>query len=240
MSWERWHSDRIGQTITLGRWGTYGRPVLVFPTAGGDAGEIEREGLVDACGQLLDEGRVKLYSCDSVAGRAMVGEVGSPEYRLWLLNAFHDCVRNELVPAIQSDSGGTDQLIIATGASIGAFNSVAMLARYPDVFGAAIGMSGTYDLQRFYHGAWSEDFFFSSPVHFVPGLDGHALDLLRQRFAVLATGSGRWENVGHSWNMGNTLGAKGIPNRVDDWGPEWDHQWPTWRRMLPQYLAELA
>ena len=40
--------------------------------------------------------------------------------------------------------------------------------------------------------------------------------------------------------MGSTLGAKGIPNRVDDWGPEWDHQWPTWRRMLPQYLAELA
>ena len=36
------------------------------------------------------------------------------------------------------------------------------------------------------------------------------------------------------------LGSKGIPNRVDVWGPEWHHDWPTWLRMLPQYLAELA
>jgi len=27
---------------------------------------------------------------------------------------------------------------------------------------------------------------------------------------------------------------------VDNWGPEWAHDWPTWRAMLPQYLAELA
>ena len=25
----------------------------------------------------------------------------------------------------------------------------------------------------------------------------------------------------------NVLGAKGIPNRVDDWGPEWHHDWPV-------------
>jgi esterase/lipase superfamily enzyme len=37
----------------------------------------------------------------------------------------------------------------------------------------------------------------------------------------------------------DALGAKGIPNRVDSWGPQWAHQWPTWRRMLPQYLHEL-
>jgi hypothetical protein len=35
------------------------------------------------------------------------------------------------------------------------------------------------------------------------------------------------------------LGAKGVPNRVDEWGTEWDHDWPTWRRMMPQYLGEL-
>jgi len=27
---------------------------------------------------------------------------------------------------------------------------------------------------------------------------------------------------------------------VDNWGPQWAHQWPTWREMLPQYLRELA
>lgn len=238
--WERWHSERLGQDITLARWGSFGRPVLVFPTAGGDAEEVEREGLVDACSELLASGRIKLYSCDSVAGRVMMHEIGTPEYRLWVLNQFHQTVYDEIVPAIRADSGGSEQLIVTAGASIGAFNAVATLCRYPDAFGAAVGMSGTYDVQRFYNGQYSEDLYFSSPHHFLPSLEGWQLDLLRQRFVVLATGEGRWETADYSWQMGQVLGAKGIPNRVDNWGPEWDHLWPTWHRMLPQYLQELS
>jgi esterase/lipase superfamily enzyme len=35
------------------------------------------------------------------------------------------------------------------------------------------------------------------------------------------------------------LGARGIPNRVDAWGPKYDHDWATWREMLPTYLDDL-
>ena len=237
---DRWYSERLGSDITFARWGEYGRPVLVFPTAGGDAEEIEREGLVDACAGLLADGRIKLYSCDSVAGKAMMMGWGTPEYRLWLLNQFHACVYSEIIPAIRADTSGAEMLVITAGASIGAFNAVATLCRFPDQIGAAIGMSGTYDLQRFYDGVWTDDLFFASPIHFLPGLEGWPLDVLRQRFAILATGEGRWETADYSWHMGEVLGAKGIPNRVDNWGPEWDHLWPTWQRMLPQYLDELA
>jgi esterase/lipase superfamily enzyme len=237
---ERWYSGRLQQDITVMRWGAVGTPVLVFPSAGGDAGEIERHGLVDACGPLLAEGRVKLYSVDSVAGQAMVTKAGSAEHRMWLLNQFHECVRREVVPAIHADLGGQAIDVITAGASIGAFNAVAVLCRYPDVFGAAIGMSGSYRIERFYDEAWSQDLFYSAPLQFVPGLEGPQLDRLRQRWVVLASGEGEWEDVGESWRMAEVLGAKGIPNRVDNWGPDWDHQWPTWRQMLPQYLRELT
>ncbi len=237
---ERWFSGRLQEEITVARWGTLGRPVLIFPSAGGDAEEIERYGLVDACGPLLAEGRVKLYSADSVAGRAMVAKTGSAEHRMWLLNQFHECIRREVVPAIHADLGGQALDVIAGGASIGAFNAVAVLCRYPDVFSAAIGMSGSYRIERFYDEASSQDLYFSAPLQFLPGLDGPQLDLLRGRFAILASGDGRWENAGESWQMASALGAKGIPNRVDNWGAEWDHEWTTWRAMLPQYLAELT
>jgi esterase/lipase superfamily enzyme len=237
---ERWFSDRLQEEISVARWGTYGRPVLILPSAGGDAEEIERNGLVDACGQLLAEGRVKLYSVDSVAGQAMMTKKGSPEHRLWLLNQFHECVRREVVPAIHADLSGQDMNVIAGGASIGAFNAVAVLCRYPDVFSAAIGMSGSYRVERFYDEAWSQDLYLSAPLQFLPGLDGSQLELLRQRFVILASGEGQWENVGDTWKMAAALGAKGIPNRVDNWGTEWDHEWTTWRAMLPQYLTELT
>jgi esterase/lipase superfamily enzyme len=129
---------------------------------------------------------------------------------------------------------------VAAGASIGAFNALAVLCRFPDVFRAAVGMSGTYRIQRFLDGRYSQDLFYASPLDFLPGLDGGQLDQLRTRFAILASGQGAWEDVGASWEAGDVLGRKGVPNRVDAWGVEWPHEWPTWHRMLPQYLDELC
>jgi esterase/lipase superfamily enzyme len=237
---ERWFSGRLQDEITVVRWGTFGLPVLVFPSAGGDAEEIERFGLIDACAPLLAAGKVKLYSVDSVAGQAMIMKREPVEHRMWLLNQFHECVRWEVLPAIHADLGGQPIDVITTGASIGAFNAVAVLCRYPDAFGAAVGMSGTYRIERFYGDAWSQDLYFSAPLQFLPGLDGDQLGRLRSRRVILASGEGAHEDVGESWRMADALGAKGVPNRVDNWGPQWEHDWPTWHRMLPQYLGELT
>jgi esterase/lipase superfamily enzyme len=202
-------------------------PAEAGSSAGGDAEEIERFGLVDACGQLLAGGQIKLYSVDSVAGQAMITKAGSPEHRMWLLNQFHQCIRQEVVPAIHADLGGQALDVIASGASIGAFNAVAVLCRYPDVFSAAIGMSGSYRIERFYDQVSSPDLYFSAPLQFLPGLEGPQLDLLRQRFAVLAAGEGgrtpaspgRWHPLSvrrgspTGWTTGardgNTTGQRG-------------------------------
>ena len=84
------------------------------------------------------------------------------------------------------------------------------------------------------------DFYFSSPLHFLPELEGGQLDLLRTRFILLTSGEGRWEDIGESWRLANLLGTKAIPNRVDSWGRDWDHDWETWRVMLPKYLDKHA
>jgi esterase/lipase superfamily enzyme len=237
---ERWYSARLQREITVVRWGTWGKPVIVFPTAGGDAEEIERNGLVDSLAHLLVGGRVKLYSVDSLAGQAMVDRTDPVEHRMWLLSQFQECIRWEVLPAIYADLGGQQLDVIAGGASIGAFNAVAMLCRFPDAFGAAVGLSGTYRIERFYDEAWSQDLYYSAPLQFLPGLDGVQLDQLRQRQVVLAAGEGAWEDIGESFRMASALGAKGIPNRVDNWGPRYAHDWPAWRQMLPQYLDELT
>jgi esterase/lipase superfamily enzyme len=236
---ERWFSERLGMESTVVRWGDYGTPVMVFPSAGGDAEEIERHGLVDACGQLLAAGRAKLYSCHSIAGLAMVERWGSPDQRMRLLNQFHQYVRWEVLPAIHADSGG-EVPVLTAGASIGAFNALALLCRFPEAITAAVCMSGTYDLQPLYGGEFADDLYFSSPLHFLPGLEGPQLDRVRTRFAILASGEGAWEDIGQTWRIAHVLGSKGIPNRVDSWGADWEHDWATWRTMLPRYLDELT
>lgn len=236
MRTESWHSERLGEHITLNAWGEFGRPVLVFPTAGGDAGEIDRFGLISAVEPLLADGRIKVYSVDSIAGRSWLNG-SDPRHSAWLQNQFDQAIRWEIVPAIHADTGQLP--IITAGASIGAFNAVASVCRHPDVFGAAIGMSGTYDLEPWLHGPWSDDFYFSSPLHYLPGAEEADLGTLRERFLLLATGTGDHENPGESWRLADVLGGRAIPNRVDNW-PGWSHDWPTWRAMLPVYLHELT
>ena len=236
----RWHSDRLGQAVQVVRWGTFGKPVLLFPTAGGDAEEVERFHMLDAVEELLTAGRIKVYSCDSVAGQWLASGQGTPQQRCLIQNRFQQFVYHELVPAIRADCKSPDIDIIATGASIGAFHSLAVLCRYPDAFSHAVCMSGTYDIARFIKGPVTEDLKAATPIHFLPGMNGAALERLRTRFAILASGEGRAEDMGESWRAAHVLGSRGIPNRVDPWGKDWHHDWPTWRRMLPQYLEELT
>lgn len=233
----RWRSERLERDVTLVRWGSFGRPLLLFPTAGGDAEEIERFQMIDALAPLLDAGRLKIYSCDSVAGRALLAREGSARHQMWLQNQFHHYVRHEVVPAIRTDCKTPDIEIWAAGASIGAFHAAAMVCRFPDVFARALAMSGTYDLRRFYDAHdFSEEFWVSSPLHFVHDLGGKHLEVLRTRYIQLSSGEGRAEAIWESWALANALGKKGIPNRVDSWGPDWHHDWVTWRKMLPQIL----
>jgi esterase/lipase superfamily enzyme len=237
---DRWYSPRLESDVTVVRWGHFGRPVIVFPTAGGDAEEVERMLLIDALGDLIEAGRIKVYSCDSIAGYAMVRGDGDARYRAALLNGFHGFVREEMIPAIWADCGTPGADVVVSGASIGAFNAIAVLCRYPEVVSHAIAMSGTFDLASFIGPDAGEALYFATPLYFLPGLQGPALERLQHRFAVIASGEGRWENIEHSWRLAEVMGQKGIPNRVDPWGPEYDHDWPTWRVMLPHYLSQVS
>ncbi len=235
----RWHSSRLGCDATLARWGTVGQPVLVFPTAGGDAEEIERFQMIRVLEPLLRDGKIKLYSCDSVAGQAWFSKERSPEHRMWMQHQFHQWIKHEVVPAIRTDCGGEPLPIWAAGASIGAFHAAAVVCRFPDIFYRALAMSGTYNIMRFIEAKEpSAHFRVSSPLHFVPHLSGQHLDVLRTRHVHIATGEGKWEDIAESWRLANTLGEKGIPNHVDSWGPDWHHDWITWRAMMPKYLEE--
>lgn len=237
-----WYSERLGMHVKVVRWGTWGQPVLLFPTAGGDAEESERFLMIQALAPLIEAGRIKVYSCDSVSGRFWTDGRSSGAFRAKAQSVFDAFVHQELVPAIHTDCGGPAPPVIAAGASIGAFNALSTLCRNPALFSAAVCMSGTYDLSRWMNGEHTFDYHVSSPLHFVPSLpeDSEQLRLLRTRFVVLATGEGRWEAPAESWAVARVLGARGVPNRVDAWGVDFDHDWTTWRAMLPRYLDELT
>jgi len=236
-----WMSERMERELTLVRWGEVGTPLLIFPTAGGDAEEIERFHLVAAVSEFLADGRVKVYSVDSLAGRSWLAEDNSSHAGARVQQQFDAALFHEVLPAIRQDCGDPAVEIITAGASLGAYNALAFLCRHPEACSSAICMSGTYGLEKFLDGPVGQDYHEISPLHFLPDLDedGERLRLLRQRFVLLTHGEGRAESPEEDWNVANALGARGIPNRVDSWGADYPHDWVSWREMLPQYLGEL-
>ena len=234
-----WFSHRLGKDVTVTRWGEIGTPVLFFPTAAADAEEVERFQMVAALSGLLESGRIKLYSVDSVSGQALLAGK-SPQEVARVQTQYDGFVYHELVPAIRADCRSQEIEIVVTGPSIGAFNALSVLCRHPDVFSKAICMSGTYDITKWMNREVPQDHYFASPLHFLPGLgEGALLAALRRRFVLLTHGTGKWEDPDQSWRAAGVLGEKRIPNRVDAWEGR-DHDWPLWRDMLPKYLAEMA
>ena len=234
-----WRSPALGgRELTLVRYGVAGQPLLLFPTAGGDAEEPERFHLITAIGEFLEQMRLKVYCIDSIAGQAWLQECRSLEEAAAVQVRFDEAIVREVVPAIRRDCNDEDIEIFVAGASIGAFNSLAALCRHPEIFKLAICMSGTYNMEKFLEGRRTRNYYESSPLHFVPNLEGNQLEQLRQRFVLLAHGQGEFEEPEQSWHVERVLGPKGIPNRVDAWGEEWRHDWVTWREMLPQFLGE--
>ena len=59
---ERIRSRFLDLDVLAVRWGHFGTPVLLFPTAGGDAEECERFRMLVVLRPLVEAGRIKVYA----------------------------------------------------------------------------------------------------------------------------------------------------------------------------------
>ncbi|MFL6602060.1 MAG: alpha/beta hydrolase-fold protein [Steroidobacteraceae bacterium] len=230
-----WTTRRLPQPARMARWGHFGTPVLIFPTAGGDFEELERFQLIAALGELIGGGRIKAYSIDGVAVHAWLSATRSGQDCARVQDAYDSFVYEDVLKRIREDCHDDRIEPILAGASLGAFAAVSGICRHPDSFRAAIAVSGVYDLAHRYCTDGSDAF---APLACLKTLKGPRLEHLRRRAIVLGSGSGDYETPADSTRMADACNAKGIPCRLSIWGPERDHSWSTWRDMLPRLIAE--
>lgn len=237
----RWHSDKLAREMPVACWGHYGRPVVLFPTAGGDFLECERFLMLSVLEPLIDAGRIKVFSTDSISGEGWLNPDAAPWEKSALQARYDEFIATELCPFIRQKCGGTTQRFLATGASLGAYNALNAALKHPEWFEITVAMSGTYDFARWMDGQRDQNYYFNMPLMYLPNLpEGDQLDRLRQSSFLIATGTGRYEAPWESDWVGRALAAKGIPHRVEKWGPDAHHDWPTWRTMLPLFLGRLS
>lgn len=235
----QWYSPRLNKNMEIAVYGHYGFALLMLPTAAADYLEYERFLLIDALQPLVDAGKMKIFSINSINSEAWLNNRMHPRHKAIRHQQFNGYVENEVIPFIHTHTSA-DTPIYTTGASLGALHAANLYFRRPDLIQGTIAMSGVYDLTAYTKGYYDEDVYFNSPIHYLPNLhDDHFLPLLQNaRHIHILTGSGDYEDPEGSRNLANILSSRGIPFDLDVWGWDMRHDWPTWRAMLPYVLNE--
>lgn len=132
--------------------------------------------------------------------------------------------------------------VIAHGCSLGAFHAANIAFRHPHLFKKLAAFSGRYDLtlnvdsfRDLFDGYYSEDIYFHTPVHFLPGLNcDERLRHLREMEIVFTVGQ---EDPfrGNNEQFSDILRGKGIGHEMHLWHDR-AHQGHYWRRMAHLYI----
>ncbi|MBP9099482.1 MAG: esterase [Ferruginibacter sp.] len=232
-----WYSPSLQKEMPIAAYGDYGFALLLVPTAAADYLEYERFQLMDTLAPYINSGKVKVFSINSINKESWLNKEMQGEHKGIRHNQFNNYVFDEVVPFIRTNTSA-ETPIITCGASFGALHSMNLFLKRPDLINGVIAMSGVYDLSEYTDGFFDDQVYFNSPQHYKPNLtDNWYLDNIRKSSHIhILTGSGDYEDPNASRRFSEVLHNKGIPHDLDIWGPEWKHDWPTWKAMLPAYL----
>jgi esterase/lipase superfamily enzyme len=225
-------------------YGHYGRPLLVFPSEQGPAWQYEERGMIEAIGELLDAGRVKVYCVDSWDAGTWHDRGLPLEERARRHDVYERWLIERVVPFIHDDLGSPQEIVL-TGASFGAYHAANLALRRADLFPLAICQSGVYDVSVVGWGERGKATYFHNPMDYVRHLHGDHLEWLRGRVSLLLTvGQGQWEDttgaLDSTRRFAGLLGEKGIRHELDVWGHEWPHDWESWRSQLAHHLRRFV
>jgi esterase/lipase superfamily enzyme len=237
-------APELGWTPRVIAHGSYGRPLLVFPSSEGRAEDAETFGLVDAVRPLLDAGRVKLYCVDSWDGGSWYRRDLPLEERARLHEAYERWVVEGVVPFVDADCGGRQDMAVA-GCSLGGYHAANLALRRADLFPLALCFSGVYDLSALGWGERGTSFHLNTPLWSLAAADGAHLEWLRARLSLLLVcGQGMWEDTTGALDSTRAFGAlcaeKGLRVETDLWGHDVPHDWPSWRAQLAHHLPRFV
>ena len=233
-----WYSPSLGIEMPVVSYGHYGFALLLVPTAAADFLEYERFQLIDALAPLINAGKMKVFSINSMNKESWMNDTMLPEHKAIRHNQFNEYVFKEVIPFIKTHTS-EDTPIYISGASFGALHSMNLFLKRPDLIQGVISMSGVYNLEEYTKGYFDEQVYYNSPEHYLPRLeDAWYLDKIRSSQHIhIYTGSGDYEDPEASRRFSSILHQKGIPHDLSIWGNDINHDWSTWRNMLPHILS---
>jgi esterase/lipase superfamily enzyme len=242
IEYHKWWSPSLNQDMELKVYGHWGKPVLVFPCQGGRFYEWEDFKMIGAIQAFIDQGKIKVFTVDSVDRQSWANREAHPADRAWRHQDYDRYITQEVVPFVHQHCQN-DHKLLATGCSMGGYHSGNFFFRHPDIFDAVIAISGMFSLRMFVGDYMDDNIYFNSPLDYLPSMsDPWYLDQYRQSQIVICCGQGAWEErmLADTLAIKSVLEERSIPAWVDLWGHDVNHDWPWWHKMVPHFLGKMS
>lgn len=230
--YKKWYSNNLSADFEMLVFGHSGYPILLFPTSMGRYYENKDFKLIESVQGFIEAGKIKVYCPDGIDSLSWYNKSISPEQRVRNHIWYDRLLMEEIAPLAKHETGFNK--IITAGCSFGGYHATNFAFRHPWLVSHLFSMSGAFDIKGQLDGFYSNDVYFNNPVDFIPNDKNPELWQLK---IVLGT-TDRDICKGDNDNLSHILNQKGI-NHWLDVRQNADHDWPIWRQMFPEYIAQL-
>ena len=203
-----YHLDRMMEFKVYGH---AGRPCLVFPAQSGRFYDFENFGMVGAVQELLEQGRLQLFACDSIDWETWAAFDRECRGRIERHEAYARYITEELAPDLFNGTVGLS----------GIYSSKWYFGSYMD------------DLV--YNNS-TIDYLDQMPADHPYVEKYRSCDIV----LCCGQGDWEQEAQQDTHRMQELLGYKNIPAWIDYWGSDVVHDWPWWRKQFPYFMNRLC
>lgn len=236
------YSHTLGKNMEFKVFGHSGKPCLAFPSQDDRFYFYEDMGMIHEIESYINEGKIQIFCIDTYDYESFSAKWKNSKDRIEAQERYYNYVMNEIVPRIK-EINKSDDKIMTFGASIGAYQAVNFFLRRPDIFDNVLALSGIYHIGFFINDYSDELTFLNSPVDSLRCMPNNHpyIDLYKKSKIIISVGTGAWESdcLRETHDLENEMRRLNIPGDFTYYGPDYIHDWPSWRIELPLLLKKL-
>ncbi len=239
------YSDSLKRDMEFKVYGHAGKPALFFPSQDGRFYQYEDFGMIDACKNFVEDGRMQMFCVDSMDAESWSAEDKTPRERIACHEQYVKYILDDFLPLLRDVQGNKNEPgkeLLFAGVSMGAAHAANFFFRFPVLGDALIALSGMYSTRPVLGDYMDSKVYFNSVADYLSNTDDPAaLEKYRHSKIVICCGQGDYEDlmVTETLKIKEVLAAKDIPAWIDFWGKDVNHDWDWWRKQMPYFLGHV-
>jgi len=166
--YHKWYSQYISRDFEMLVFGERGIPVILFPTFNGKYFEYKDNKIIESAADLVENGKIKIYCPDNFNYSSWHNYEIHPADRAKSHLAYERLIINDVIGFAKYET--EYQKFVIGGFEFGAYHSLNLTLRHPELVSNLLCTDGFYDIRQFVFGYYDDNCYFNNPVDYLPNL----------------------------------------------------------------------